>query len=150
MYSSPRSAASTFLKKKNVTHCFTGLPRHKTIYVSAYYYICVLMLLYVSSVRRQEYTYAQYSLRTRTALPVLLYVCPHTTICVSSYNYICVLSARILLAAHTYCFTFTPSNQKQNLSLLSYCILCARVFSKFVGRGISVCVCIYIYMYIYK
>jgi hypothetical protein len=29
-------AASTLLKKRNITHCFTGLPRYKTIHVSAY------------------------------------------------------------------------------------------------------------------
>jgi hypothetical protein len=44
-----------------------------TIYVSAYYYTCVVILLCVR---------------------ILLYLCPHTTIHVSSYYYICV---RILL-----------------------------------------------------
>ena len=39
---------------------------HATIYVSSYYYICVLIL-------------------------ILLYICPHTATYVPSYYYICVL-----------------------------------------------------------
>jgi hypothetical protein len=57
-----------------------------TIYVSAYYYICVLILLYMCS-------------HTTIYVSLLLcmcphYMCPHATIHVSAYYYTCV---RILL-----------------------------------------------------
>jgi hypothetical protein len=73
---------------------------HTAIYVSAYYSVCVLMLLYVSS---------YYCICVR----ILLYMRPHTAINVSSYCYVCV---RILLCMrpHTaiyvasYCYYMCP------------------------------------------
>ena len=47
-----------------------------TMYVSSYYYVCVLILLYVSS--------CYY-----ICVLILLYMCPHTTKYVSSYVYSC-------------------------------------------------------------
>ncbi len=41
---------------------------HTAMYVSSYYYVCVVILLYMS---------------------LLVYFCPHTNLCVSSYYYIC-------------------------------------------------------------
>ena len=51
---------------------------HTPIYVSSCSYMCVLILLYVSS----------YS---DIYLLILLNVCPHTPTCVSSYSFVCVL-----------------------------------------------------------
>jgi hypothetical protein len=68
---------------------------HTAKYVSSYYYICVLMLLYMRLVQaapRCRGVYAYICVR------ILLYTCPHTTIYVSSYYYICVLSKQRLVA----------------------------------------------------
>jgi hypothetical protein len=63
-----------------------------TIYVSALYYICVLILLYMCP----HYTiyvssYYCMCLHTTRCVRIILYMCPNTTIYVSSYYYICVL-----------------------------------------------------------
>jgi hypothetical protein len=61
--------------KKKSPHADTAIYR-----APSYYYICVLILLYVSS----HYYVSSY-----------YYMCPHTTIYVSSYYYICVLILRL-------------------------------------------------------
>ncbi len=50
---------------------------HTTIYVSSYYYICVPILVYVSSARRRRFARRPHA--TICALR-LLCMCPHTTI----------------------------------------------------------------------
>jgi hypothetical protein len=58
---------------------------HTTKYVSAYYYTCVLIPVYVSSALRESPR-----LHSRATL---INICPHTTACVSSYcHHICALS----------------------------------------------------------
>jgi hypothetical protein len=54
---------------------------HASMYVSSYFYMCVLILLYVSS----------YSLNTPICILILQYISPHTPTCVSSYSYMLVL-----------------------------------------------------------
>ena len=74
---------------------------HTTICVSSYYYICVLILLHVSSF----YYVSSYSSYYYMCVLILLCISPHTTIYLSSFYYICVLmllymcphSARFLL-----------------------------------------------------
>jgi len=82
---------------------------HTTIYVSAYYYMCVL---------------------------ILLCMCPHTTTCVSSYCYMCVLMilsvcphtairdlcVRILLCVSSYCY-MCPHD---TICVSSYCCMALR------------------------
>jgi hypothetical protein len=60
-----------------------------TIYVSSYYYICVLILLYIYRLHTAVYV-SSYSYISSVC--ILVYMCPHTTttIHVSSYYYICV------------------------------------------------------------
>ena len=72
-------------KSTRTTMCVLILPR-TAIYVSSYYYICVLILLYMCP-------------HTTICVLILPYMCPHTTIYVSSYYYICVL---ILLHVSSY------------------------------------------------
>jgi len=62
---------------------------HTTIYVTSYFYVRVLILLYLCS---------QYAGATRADVKVgymcvliLLTVCPHTTTYVISYCYMCVI-----------------------------------------------------------
>jgi hypothetical protein len=57
-----------------------------TIYVSAYYYICVRILLYMFP-HTTIYVSAYYCI----CVLIRLYMCPHTTVYVSAYDYICVL-----------------------------------------------------------
>ncbi len=49
-----------------------------TMYVSSYYYICVLILLYMCP-------------HITICVSSCYYMCPHTTMYVSSYYYVCVL-----------------------------------------------------------
>jgi hypothetical protein len=51
---------------------------HTTIHASACCYVCVLMLLYVSS---------YYYMCPHTAMCPHATMCPHTTVCVSAYYY---------------------------------------------------------------
>jgi hypothetical protein len=62
---------------------------HTAVSVCSYYYICVLILLYVSS-----YCYV-FSYCCICVL-ILLHMCPHTAIYVSSYCYICVLISQYI------------------------------------------------------
>ncbi len=57
------------------------------MYVSSYYYICVLILLYMCPHTAD----VCWRLLTYEGVSGALQVCPHTTIYVSSYCYICVL-----------------------------------------------------------
>ena len=49
-----------------------------------YYYVCVLILLHVSS-------YYNVCVLILLYMSLLVYVCPHITVCVSSYYCVCVL-----------------------------------------------------------
>ncbi len=71
------------------------------IYVSSYYYVCVLR--YAERRRAAAYCYTYYYIFVLLLLCVLilLYMCPRTAISVSSYCYICVL-IRIYLLIHIY------------------------------------------------
>jgi hypothetical protein len=70
------------------------------LYVSSYYYICVLILLHMCPHRlqgqrvRELYVSSYYYMcphTTTICVLILLHMCPHTTTYVSSYYYICVL-----------------------------------------------------------
>ncbi len=62
---------------------------HTTIYVSSYYYVCVLIVLYMRSVCGGAGT-TEHVLELVLCICVL-YICLHTAIYVSSFYYICVL-----------------------------------------------------------
>jgi hypothetical protein len=96
-------------------HCGIGgvlyMCHHTTIYVSSYYYICVLILpkcvlilLYVclhttmcphTAICVSSYycvpTYYYMCILTLICVLILLYMCPHILLYVSSYCHICVL-----------------------------------------------------------
>jgi hypothetical protein len=95
---------------------------HTTIYVSAYYYICVRILLLC--VDRQGRTLG--SRQTRfSALYVSAYcvliLCPHTTIYVSSYYCICVLILLCVLVGETN--SWISSSQVLCYYVSAYCVL---------------------------
>ena len=61
-----------------------------TIYVSSYYYVCVLKLLYVSSYYYMcPHTTLQVSSHYCICVLILLYICPHITMCVLILLYNC-------------------------------------------------------------
>jgi hypothetical protein len=72
MYSSTRTTVYALLAHTSASVANRREPAGAPVYVSAYYYICVRVLLYMCP-------------RTR-----LLYMCRRTSIYVSSYYYICV------------------------------------------------------------
>jgi hypothetical protein len=89
---------------------------HTTLYVSAYYYICVRILLYVPS--------CYVSLDYYICVLMLLRMCPHTTIYASAYYYMCPHTA---MCPHT------------NIHVSSYILLCMSIY---VSAYYNVCVLI--------
>jgi hypothetical protein len=70
----------------------TELQAPHILYVSSYYYICVLILLYTRP-------------QTSICVLILLYMCPHTTIYVSSFY--CVEAHHGAAGTRFTCFTST-------------------------------------------
>jgi hypothetical protein len=115
-------------------------------------YICVLILLYVSS-------YCYMCPHTTMCLLILLYMCPHTTICVSSYYHTCVLillymcphaaicvgmrSILLYICRHTSRYSRCPRASAQWASS-SFCAMGVR--SLVYGRLFSFVYDIYIYI----
>jgi hypothetical protein len=64
---------------------------HTTMYVSSYYYVCVLMLLYVSSYSYVCVLIVLYNVFSCCCMRVLILqcLCPHATMYVALYCYIC-------------------------------------------------------------
>jgi hypothetical protein len=87
---------------------------HAAIYVSAYYYICVLTILFMCP-RTITCVSSGYYMCPHTILCVLilLYTCPHTTICVLTLLYNCMSVLTLLyLRPHTSIYV---SSQIQDL-----------------------------------
>jgi hypothetical protein len=76
-YSTPRTCRILVSRDGQVGICESTIYRHTAVYVSSYYYLCVLILLSVSS---------YYSVYVSS----YYYLCPHTAMCLP-YYYKCVL-----------------------------------------------------------
>ena len=114
-----------------------------SIYVSAYHYICVRMLLYACP-HATIYYYK--------CVRMLLCLCPHATIYVSSYYYVCVLiiphmcphtTIYVLIVLYMLDQTFAVERQRDQVLLLhigqhttiyttyaSYCHICVLIIPR--------------------
>ena len=84
-----------------------GPDTHATRYMTSYYYVCVLVLLYMCPHRARRAPVRRPP-HTTTCVSSYCCVCPHTTICMSSYYYICVILLLCVSAHDDMCVLILP------------------------------------------
>ena len=105
---------------------------HTPIYVSSYFYICVLILLYMCP----HTTICVLILlcmcpHTTMCVLILIYVCPHTAIYVSAYQYMCphttsicilILLCVLIMRARAHTITITRTHYQRSRHLYDACM----------------------------
>ncbi len=109
---------SIFQSRLAILHTIACINPHTTVYVSSYYYIYVLILLYMCP-------HAPICVRMLLCVLILLYMCHHTPIYMFAYYYICV---RILLHKHLpYSFCAICMHIYIPICVSAYYYICVRI-----------------------